>query len=153
MSTFSPAIGYATEITQVSTGNVPFGGSVSDVVMYTNNTDSKLLAYFTPMTARLTVAGGAGQQLTPNFEIQVYNSVTATWYQVTNSLLSTTFQSYASVGITHEIEPDYVSANNIYTAIKIQIPYGHRVVGNFSNPGSNSGTWDIFGLVEKYKST
>ena len=71
---------------------------------------------------------------------------------ISGSELSTTVQSYNPVGTTHEIAPLAVADGNIVTPLKIQVPYNHRVVGTFSNPGSNGGTYDIYGLLETYKS-
>ena len=152
MSTLSKAIGYLSTLTQVSTGNVPSSGSVANIVMYANTSDIRTLGYWSAMTARATVVGGTGAQLTPSFKLQAYNATSATWYDISGSELSTTVQSYNPVGTTHEIAPVAVAYGNIVTPLKIQVPYNHRVVGNFSNPGSNGATYDIYGLLETYKS-
>jgi hypothetical protein len=154
MSTFSPAIAYATTLSQVSTGNIPHNSSISGVVIY-ENTNPKSLDYYEVMTARCTSTGGSSAQLEPTgFDLQVWNPDSATWFTIGGGFFATGAQSYTAAGIAKAISPGLnLESNSITTPLKVRVPYRHRIIANFANSGGNSATYDIFGLIEKYLST
>jgi hypothetical protein len=164
MSTFSSAIAYETELINYTTASVPFGGSLPNLVLYTNSS-STTNAYFYLYQARRVSGGGASVQLSVTVELLALDHNDSTYYTL-GDVAESPMLSYASNGVVNNIEYNVFSNNHInywshnfhsstapaLSMAKIWVPPYHRVQLDLANGGGNGGTFQLTGVIEKYKS-
>ncbi len=151
MGTYTKAQKYSSTYTSVASGTVPFGSSLVDVLVY-ENTNSKSIDKFCPMNARRTAGGGASAQFGAAFKLQSYNSSGASWHDVPGASITIAAVVFNANGVVKTMQPSIGQDGQLWTPQKIEVPYKHRIVATYNNPGPDSMAADVFHLIEKLTS-